>query len=300
MYFQNRDVLRQQLEELGFSSGVLAEALIKHERPAIRIRPASLDGNDAPLGASRFLGEPDLPESLEWPVDAKGVPLNFLVQINLAELQGVQDDSPLPADGHLYFFVRYDEPPWGFDPKDGPGFRVLHVPTGANLSRRNLPEGAGFEEDDGTEDLRSLLRFEDVRMYPDPYYLFETTPGVDEEKGRAIKQELLDISRSWQEGQGEDAPKHHMLGYAMVIQNPMEFEVQIVTNGIYFGGELSAADQTRAEELAPGAEDWIPLLQLDSDEFFMWGDMGAIYFWIRKQDLAARDFSKTWMILQCG
>jgi len=31
----------------------------------------------------------------------------------------------------------------------------------------------------------------------------------------------------------------------------------------------------------------------------MWGDGGALYVWIRRQDLAARKFEKAWTILQC-
>jgi len=290
MYFKTREELRSFLEE--HDAGSMAEGMIEHERPAIRIHPTALDGQEPPLGSSRFLGEPDMPESLDWPVDAEGTPLNFLVQINLSELAGVLDDSPLPADGHLLFFTRYEDPPWGFDPKDGPGFRVLHVPAGSMLERRTMPEGAKFEDDDGEEDLRRLVRFEATTMYPDPVCFIETEDFFE--------RFAAPVRGAWREGQGEDDPKHHMLGHAMVLQNPMEIEAQLVTNGINTGDELSEADQARAEQLAPGAEDWIPLLQLDTDEFFMWGDMGAIYFWIRKQDLATQDFSKAWMILQCG
>lgn len=290
MYFQSRDELKRLLDEHG--AGAMAEGMIEHERPAIRIRSRPLDGEEPPLGASRFLGEPDLPESLEWPVDAAGVPLNFLAQINLAEAVGVLDDSPLPPDGHLLFFTRYDNPPWGFDPKDGPRFRVLHVPSSTKLHRRPLPNGAHFEEHKDREDLRRLMRFERVLTYPEPYH-FEPMQSMDDDA-------LFDLADAYKPGQGNEDPKYHMLGHAMLLQGPMEVEVQRVTNGIYMGGQSSDEDEARAEQLAPGAEDWIPLLQLDTDECFMWGDMGAIYFWIRKQDLAARDFSKTWMILQCG
>jgi uncharacterized protein YwqG len=31
----------------------------------------------------------------------------------------------------------------------------------------------------------------------------------------------------------------------------------------------------------------------------MWGDAGRIYFWIRREDLLARDFDRSWLILQC-
>jgi uncharacterized protein YwqG len=30
----------------------------------------------------------------------------------------------------------------------------------------------------------------------------------------------------------------------------------------------------------------------------MWGDAGRVYFWIRRQDLAATDFECAWAVLQ--
>jgi uncharacterized protein YwqG len=54
--------------------------------------------------------------------------------------------------------------------------------------------------------------------------------------------------------------------------------------------------------LENGRSDWLLLFQLDSDDAakMMWGDAGRLYFWITKQDLARRDFSNVWMILQCS
>jgi uncharacterized protein YwqG len=53
--------------------------------------------------------------------------------------------------------------------------------------------------------------------------------------------------------------------------------------------------------LEKGAQDWILLLQVDSDDDaqMMWGDAGMLYFWIRRQDLAQAAFGKAWCILQC-
>ncbi len=45
------------------------------------------------------------------------------------------------------------------------------------------------------------------------------------------------------------------------------------------------------------------LLQIDTDEQgpdWMWGDMGCLYFWIRKQDLDERNFDRIWAVLQCS
>lgn len=169
---------------------------------------------------------------------------------------------------------------------------MLFAPPGSTLSRRALPGGAGYEDDDGEEGLRRLIRFERVLAYPDPCRFIDLD-GLTVDVFNAV-------TSAWREGQGDEDPRHHMLGHAMVLQNPMEIQAQLVSHGINTGWEPGKADQALAEQLAPGAEDWIPLLQLDSDGFFMWGDMGAIYFWIRTQDLAARDFAKAWMILQCG
>lgn len=49
-----------------------------------------------------------------------------------------------------------------------------------------------------------------------------------------------------------------------------------------------------------GKQDWMLLLQLDSDEELgaMWGDLGRLYFWIRREDFAAGNFDDVWCFLQ--
>lgn len=94
---------------------------------------------------------------------------------------------------------------------------------------------------------------------------------------------------------------NQILGYANYIQAPMELECQLVTNGLYCG-DLTGYEDPRRKELEKGKNDWVLLLQVDSEEDktgMMWGDSGRIYFWIKKQDLLNKDFSKTWCILQC-
>jgi len=58
---------------------------------------------DAPIGASRIGGGPDVPAGFEWP-NHKGRALDFLLQINLADVQGLQCGLDLPAQGVLSFF----------------------------------------------------------------------------------------------------------------------------------------------------------------------------------------------------
>ena len=101
--------------------------------------------------------------------------------------------------------------------------------------------------------------------------------------------------------EGAVGPRHKLLGHPNVIQNDMELECQLVSNGVYCG-DSEGYRSKEAAALSPGAADWMLLLQIDSDDDtgMMWGDAGMLYFWIRRQDLAARAFDRVWMILQCG
>ncbi len=97
-------------------------------------------------------------------------------------------------------------------------------------------------------------------------------------------------------------PDHRFGGHASETQGDMKLECQLVSNGLCCGvGD--AYNSERGLALKDGRDDWRLLLQIDSDRDgpgWMWGDLGMIYFWIRRQDLAARDFDKVWCVLQCG
>ena len=105
-------------------------------------------------------------------------------------------------------------------------------------------------------------------------------------------------------------PQHHLLGHPRRVQNPMEGECQLVSNGYYCGDETGYEAAARDKAVMAGIADWMLLYQCDSDDTgydgedggigHMWGDCGLLYFWIRRQDLSARDFSRGWTILQCG
>ena len=59
----------------------------------------------------------------------------------------------------------------------------------------------------------------------------------------------------------------------------------------------------KSRGLDKNAARWNLLMQVDSNEEdlgMMWGDMGRLYLWITSDDLEARKFENTWLILQCG
>jgi len=102
-------------------------------------------------------------------------------------------------------------------------------------------------------------------------------------------------------GTSEEYAVHRLLGHPQTIQNPMELECQLASHGIYCGSS-SGFQGEQAEQLKSGAADWRLLLQIDTDEDgpgWIWGDVGRIYFWIKKQDLTALRFDDVWLVFQC-
>jgi uncharacterized protein YwqG len=96
-------------------------------------------------------------------------------------------------------------------------------------------------------------------------------------------------------------PVHHLFGHPQLIQNPMELECQLASNGVYCGTTEGYRSE-RAKMLESGAADWRLLLQIDSDEDgpgWMWGDVGRIYFWVKQHDLRSLRFDDDWLVFQC-
>ena len=109
-----------------------------------------------------------------------------------------------------------------------------------------------------------------------------------------------DFAREYRQLFAHGPTSHQFFGHSANIQGDMQLEAQLVTNGLYCG-DGTDYDDPRAATLAETADQWQLLLQLDSDERIeMWGDSGMLYYWIRRDDLVAGDFSRIWMTLQCG
>ena len=141
------------------------------------------------------------------------------------------------------------------------------VPFIGSFANDKIHNGAGNPGDDRGGNAKGLIQDEDSDNY------MEASSGSD----------------------------NQILGYANCVQGTMELECQLVTNGLYCGDSTGYEDPRR-KELEAGKNDWVLLLQIDSEEDktgMMWGDSGRIYFWIKKQDLLNKNFNNTWCILQC-
>jgi len=273
-----RDDLLSGLSLAGLSS--IGTELAKLSKECIRMRSTPRANEAFSIGASKLGGLPDLPPSLAWP-EWKTGSLMFVAQVNLAELPA---SDLLPNVGVLSFFYDREQSAWGFDPNHQEGFRLWYFPEASRLIRPVGPK-------------RSI--------FPCAQLSFEPFLSLPDFSSESVKDLLLEIEDDEQycdfvEKRMGPAPQHQVLGWPHVIQNEMELECQLVTNGVYTG-DASGYKDPRRKELEPGADDWTLLLQIDSDDNtkMMWGDGGMLYVWIRRQDLASRNFDRAWTILQC-
>lgn len=266
-------------------------------KPSLRLRSEKIAQGKQAVASSRMGGLPDLPSEWQWPrwdgydhpnqyLKKEPTPLSFICQLNLAELPW--RPAGIPETGILYFFFDTLNQPWGFDPKDKEGFRVLYFDGPSDrLTTTSAPEDL---IDDCVFASCSLTATPEI-MLPD------WLDHLDIDEDGDNYQELLDQMI------GSAGGVHHrFLGHPQSIQGDMQLECQLVSNGLYCG-DPSGYNDPRAESLREGAKDWQLLLQIDSDEEnpgWMWGDCGRIYFWIHRDDLIDRAFENAWMCLQCS
>jgi uncharacterized protein YwqG len=287
-YFtKGRVIVRGRMREQHATS---LEVLSKHRpyldalrKPAVRIVPATTSG------FSKIGGLPMLPAGFEWPT-WKGKPQSFLCQIDLAAIPHEAGTEMLPRQGFLFFFYDAEQGTWGFDPKDRGSWRVMYAETLKGASKAPAP--AGLPKEGLFAEVP--VGFVEALTYPDWQDARVAALGLNDAQSDAF----LELCSLVFEGE----PAHQLLGYPSPVQNnDMDLECQLVTHGLYLG-DVSGYKSPERAALEEGKTDWLLLLQLDSDDDakMMWGDVGMLYFWIRKQDLERRDFSNVWMILQCS
>ncbi len=219
-------------------------------------------------------------------------PLAFIAQFDLATLPSLASSLALPKEGMLYFFYNQEQSTWGFDPKDLGSWRVIYSPLPyTEETHISAVPPNGLDDD---------YIYVETAMVP---RLISSSPTVEsfDIPYKDLPDEAFDLEESLRSESVPNGPRHQIGGYAAPVQGDgMQLEAQLASNGLYCG-DGSGYQDARARELEAGAADWQLLLQVDSDDDvdIMWGDSGMLYFWIRKQDLLLKDFSKVWMVLQC-
>lgn len=246
-------------------------------------------------------GKPDLPPDFEWSYyegeDFNGVienrPLSFIAQINCAEIKPYDKDDLLPNTGMLYFFYELGTMTWGYSPEDKGSVRVFYYDGDLSLLKQT-----DFPETLNKDYIipEKTPEFVSVSDVPDSGEVYEFYDADFQDDDYDIYQEL-------REREFSDDVRIKLLGYADMLQDIMQYECEYVSRGYDYGNGIPDTSEEEKADIKKKAEDWILLFQLDTvetdDYELMFGDCGRIYFYIRKKDLAERNFDNVQLILQC-
>jgi uncharacterized protein YwqG len=231
--------------------------------------------NDLSLEESKFGYYPFMPLDAEYPKDKEGKYMYPLAQINCKDMPALND---YPTSGYLQFYIS------GFDDMMGVDFDNLQAQTNFRVLY--------FEETDITEYKADFSFLDDV-MASDmlPVYkphgltfeLKEEYLGIQDARYLASENSIIKYI--------EQYPDYDDELYEPIYDN-------YGNNGHKIGGYAYFTQEDPRlynEEL----KDFILLLQIDTDEEIMWGDSGVGNFFIHKNDLANKDFSKVMFTWDC-
>ncbi len=252
-----------------------------------------------PKKHSKLGGKPLLPADLAWPYyqtqdeegDPVSYPLAFLAQLDLSELAPYDTEHRLPDRGLLSFFYEMNTMCWGFSPEDIGSARVFYFDgKPEELLEVEFPPELAEE----WQIPEAGIKFKSACNLPD-FEEFDEYCSTDadwEDYAKACKR-----LGARMDGDAEETIK--LLGYADLIQSSMLYECEAVTSGIYCGGTEGYSEELQ-ERHREASKDWTLLAQFGSlSDEIMFGDCGCIYFYIKKEDLAARRFDRVHLILQC-
>jgi hypothetical protein len=249
--------------------------------PGFRLRASGEADANLPVGSSKAGGRPDLPRGWRWPSSAQaGVPLDFILQVNLRDLAGLDGgEGALPSHGLLSFFYLGHGFPRDTNPRDDSCWRVLYCAGDASsLARQSLP--TDLLQAPLTPCSLSFAREWVLPTQREPWF---PMLGLEADAGLPTwgeAEHYYDLLWELAEHYGaEREPVHRLLGYPETI---------------------GCSDQRAAEAMqsrvwrtyAPGSLpiDWRLLLQVDEDEALGSQGRGRLFFWIHQQDLEASRF----------
>ncbi|MEU7646194.1 YwqG family protein [Streptomyces huasconensis] len=267
----------------------IAERWLGLLRPGLRLTAAG--GDDAVVG--QLGGEPRLPRDVEWPVWEGNGPLSFIASVDCAALPQEALDIPFPASGTLSFFYfdgQLDDGETVVDPADAEtqaGARIVYVPAGTPADARTTPEELDAYPHIPLTAHADLTVAEATHPRIQQVFAPEAEP-FEEYEHPVCSEEFTDALWEYNSEVG-----HQLGGTPQSVQGPVELEVA--------HGALGPDTDWHDPRLADEAEHWVLLAQFDSDDAadMMWGDMGCLYWLIRRTDLADLRFDRALFTWQC-
>lgn len=278
--------ITQELLDRGLPS-VMARHAVRLEEmklPQIVITPQR--ASNLPLRASKFRGQPYWPKDRDYPADPEGNPMVMLVQLNFAELPKLPE---YPTTGIVQFFIavgsegnellgmRLDG-----SSRDGPAY--LDVLRDQSYFRVVYHEAVEPDDD--------ALRA-DLPMFDDPELPIPLEGAVESE-----------LSDSYVQTSDYRFKRIFALDYETYYESVIKKDYSIVRQYRNFLGDHRIAvigGYSRAKQgfdprsLVPN-EDWLVLLSIDTtpenEIEMMWEDGGVANWWIKREDLQRRDFSR--------
>lgn len=259
--------------ELSTALSAYAEHIEKTALPCLKIE--AVPDNNMTLVQSKFGGEPYWPATVPYPKDAADNPMFLLAQLNFSEIPYLRG---YPESGLLQFYISTNDL-YGADfnnPTAQRGFRVVYF---ENVDETTAERDFSFLNGDAFQYLPLHTAMRLVFSHQTDYVgtgdvRFKENFGEDlstfiekfGDKEDEIGEELFDKF---------SATGHKIGGYAYFTQeDPRVYKKEF--------------------------EDWILLLQIDSDSHIMWGDVGVANFFIHPDALAKRDFSNVMYNWDCG
>lgn len=270
------------LEQVEVAPGIILPKVFADLWPDIQksaIQFASIKATpkeDLALEESKFGHYPCIPLDFDYPKDSEGMFMYPLAQINCKDIPALKG---YPESGYLQFYITAFDEVYGLDfdnQQSQKNFRVLY-----------------FTEKE-TEQFKVDFSFLDEVMQVDtlPVYkphALEKTKSIEYQglwDVRYEKQEinLLNIAKQYPTIEDElwdsvheafPSNGHKIGGYAYFTQDDPRFGHDIF-------------------------KDYILLLQIDSDDEIMWGDVGVANFFIHPDDLSKKDFSKVMYSWDCS
>lgn len=254
------------------------------------------------VGATRFGGRPDVPDDFKWEYfegasycddEIKSRPLSFIAQFNCGELASLDTEGLLPKKGLLSFFYECESLRRGYDPKDKGCARVYWFEDTQALAPAEFPA-----------DLNEALRFPSLGIKASSENSYPAYADL-----ASVRDTLVERWEEYDEAAkslGIEKPENRskLLGWSDIIRDNMTMECELVSRGYYLGRSLEeVTPRDRQEAKDHSLKDWILLFQLDTvengDFELIFDEGGRLYFYIRKKDLAERNFDNVWLIMQC-
>ena len=315
----------------------VATVLAARAKPYIWLETSPVDNEaEIALGATKIGGAPDLPATMPWPwrppypdheerveeaqaaVDLFGLdflveeerrtgepaPLGFIAQVDLAKVWRTGPVDPdIPHEGRLLFFYDTRLRPGGYKPGDITGARLIYDLTPIDSLKRAIPPAelvAPKQKVPAAHVAASRGQFRAQRcvlhagMWP-PHF------GSPDWNACEIKARAEKTVENWWYKVTRDGHDHRFGGHPLQIQGgDMQTECALVSKGLDLGDGTNRNSKA-AKRLKSDAPNWLLLMQITSDKHagMMWGDVGNLYVWIRRDALRARRFEEARVILQC-